>query len=69
MSAFTESRSRIFDLARSRILARSDFRRAKDRLVLDSFSRREIFISHWIGAVNRKNGFSNPGGARLVNHI
>jgi uncharacterized membrane protein YphA (DoxX/SURF4 family) len=27
---------------------------------LDSVSRWEIFISHWIGTVNRKNGFSNP---------
>jgi uncharacterized membrane protein YphA (DoxX/SURF4 family) len=36
---------------------------------LDSVSRWEIFISHWIGTVNRKNGFSNPGGARLVDHI
>jgi hypothetical protein len=34
-----------------------------------AFHAGEIFISHRIGAVNRKNGFSHSGRARLVDHI
>ena len=60
---------RIADFTRSRTFARSDFRRAKDRLVLVGRSRRKIFFINWIGAVDRKNEFPNPGCAGYLDHV
>src|SRR4030095_2368353 len=59
----------IADFTRRRTPARSDFRRAKDRLVLVGSSRRKIFFINRIGAVDRKNGFPNPCRASYVDHV
>src|SRR4029077_15265826 len=59
----------IADFTRSRTFARSDFRRAKDRLVLVGPSRRKIFFINRIGAADRKNGFPNPGRAGYLDHV
>ena len=48
----------IADFTRSRTFARSDFRRAKDRLVLVGPSRGKIFSINRIGAVDRKKWVS-----------
>jgi hypothetical protein len=56
-------------LARFWILARSDIRCAKDRLVLVRPSRRKILFINRISAVDRKNGFPNPGCAGHVDHV
>src|SRR6266850_7027912 len=48
---------------RSRTFARSDFRGAKDRLVLVRTSRRKTFFNNRTGAVDRKNGFPIPSRA------
>ena len=59
----------IADFTRSRTFARSDFRRAKDRLVLVGPSRWKIFFINRIGAADRKNGFPNPCRASYVDHV
>jgi hypothetical protein len=51
---------RIATLTRSRIFACSDFRSAKNRLVLVRPSCRKIFLINWIGSVDRKSGFPIP---------
>jgi TQO small subunit DoxD len=59
----------IADFTRSRTFARSDFRRAKDRLVFVGPSRWKIFFINRIGAADRKNGFPNPCHASYVDHV